>query len=111
MPSHNFLQQLTILYTFVLLLVANGAPFESCAPQNSAPFLRDGHARPPGDGGTDTKASSTRPADVGQQLLESDVGPRPSTRPRDPLSRASPSGTRSRSGGAPLPPPAPSRAA
>ena len=62
-------QFLTILYTFVLLLVAIGAPFESCAPQNSAPFLRDGHARPPGDGGTDTKASSTRPADVGQQLL------------------------------------------
>src|SRR6516164_9969105 len=69
MPTHSFLQQLTILYTLVLLLVAIGAPFESCAPQNSALFCATAARATQGDGGTDTKASSTRPADVGQQLL------------------------------------------
>jgi hypothetical protein len=53
------------------------------------------------------------PPTVGQQSVRATVRPAcgPSTRRREPLSRASPSGTRSRSGGAPLPRPAPWRAA
>ena len=53
------------------------------------------------------------PPAVGQQSLRATVRPAcgPSTRRRELLSRASPSGTRSRSGGAPLPRPAPWRAA
>jgi hypothetical protein len=52
------------------------------------------------------------PPTVGQQSVRATVRPAcgPSTRRREPLSRASPSGTRSRSGGAPLPRPAPWRA-
>src|SRR5207244_7528884 len=75
----------------------------------SAPFVRDGRARPPqGDGGTDIEASSTRLRGRRTTIAESDVRPAcgPSTCRRDPLSRASPSGTRSRSADAPLARPA-----
>jgi hypothetical protein len=79
-------------------------------PKTAPPFVRDGRVRRRRRNGHRSFIDLAPPT-VGQ--VRATVGPAcgPSTRRREPLSRASPSGTRSRSGGAPLPRPARWRAA
>jgi hypothetical protein len=93
---------------------AGRPPSRAARHKTAPPFVRDGRARPPEATAERTpKLHRLGPADSRTTIGESDcpTGVCPSTRRREPLSRASPSGTRSRSGGAPLPRPAPWRAA
>jgi hypothetical protein len=86
-----------------------GRPPRGPRATKQRPFVRDGR-RPPRGG---TEAHRLGPVDVGQQSVTAtpDGRARPRRVAATHLSRASPSGTRSRSGGAPLARPAQWRAA